>query len=599
MRFPFKKHLYTKSFDKLTSFEDAKNTCAAEGTGWRLCYMAELQTGVCCNTGCGYNNNVVWMLDNYSGSSGLSCPAMSQTQKGCPSNSEKGAPLCEAVTHTKAVACCSKTASMCYTTRTDNGVCYGQYATYQEATKICSDDGKRLCTLTEVNDGLCCGRGCSINSQQIWTSQDGQQACTSDELAGVFANPAGMYDGCSQKDFTNGKNEHPEQCMEAKNPVGSVRCCYEPQAAQPTPVPTAAPNTCTGTAGQITGSIVKNSQKGCFVVSSRKDGSYWEVQGTALITGNQKVAESVRLVEPFAMGDQSCSVNPRYTLQSHPNYPSPEPCSSKVGGACPTCTAAIESCDKPGMYLKLDGGKITFAPAPSDACGAYNETGCSTMSACRWQTVGSVKKCATLALEEFGEKATFKVYMHKDFTNYTTFEAMGYNIVPDNSVVLGRDATAASPEGSAWMMTEIPGAKTSSEAVIPGIKVTGVPNGGAKYKICQKRAGVWTALQTHTEEGYRTLSFSVLDLATAMRGAPSAGGGEDCCDGLEIFDICIPWWVFLLLWLLLMVCAGGLAWKTHQQDAEALRNNTKYTDFELDERVEEQGKARDDADDDV
>eukprot|EP01064_Diplonema_japonicum_P014854 TRINITY_DN2253_c2_g1_i1.p1 TRINITY_DN2253_c2_g1~~TRINITY_DN2253_c2_g1_i1.p1 ORF type:complete len:1110 (+),score=313.86 TRINITY_DN2253_c2_g1_i1:84-3413(+) len=586
-------------FDTLKTFDEAKNTCASEGPGWRLCYIAELQSGVCCSTGCNQNTKVVWTLDTYGGSTGRSCPAMGQSHKGCPTTEQKGKPSCGAVSHTKAVACCDKTAAMCYTSKSVGGKdeCFEKYATLQEATKICTDDGKRLCTMQELDNGLCCGRGCNIGSSEVWTSQDAQQACTSDELQGKFANPAGMYDGCQQTNAANGVKEHPEQCREAKNAAGSVRCCYEPQAGDPTPEPTPAPNSCTGTTGQVEGSIVKNSQKGCFVISSRKDDSYWTMQGGKVLAGSKQGAGTVRFVTPFTKGTESCSVLPKYTVQSHPNYAiDTEPCSARTGATpCPTCTASVESCDQPGLFLKLDEGKVSFEAAPFDACNAYNETAC-TLSACRWQN----KKCATIALEKFAEVATFKIFLHQDYTNYTGFESLGgQNIVPDGGNVVGRDSVAAGPDGKAWMMTEIPGAKTSSEAVLPGIMVKSVPAGGAKYKICQKKNGAWSALQTHDQDGYRTWTFQVLDLATALRGAPSGGGEEDCCNGIELFDICIPWWVFLLLWILLMACAGGMKMRQNKQETDAVKNNKKYDEFELDEKVEETGKgtAGDDDDD--
>merc|ERR1712038_1577704 len=42
--------------------------------------------------------------------------------------------------------------------------------TYDEAAKLCSDDGLRLCTKQELKDDICCKTGGGCHSSAVWTS---------------------------------------------------------------------------------------------------------------------------------------------------------------------------------------------------------------------------------------------------------------------------------------------------------------------------------------------------------------------------------------------------------------------------------------------
>ena len=48
------------------TFAEAEFACAAievQGGGWTLCSTEQLNSGICCGTGCLYDNNRVWTSD--------------------------------------------------------------------------------------------------------------------------------------------------------------------------------------------------------------------------------------------------------------------------------------------------------------------------------------------------------------------------------------------------------------------------------------------------------------------------------------------------------------------------------------------------------
>ncbi|KAJ9460784.1 hypothetical protein DIPPA_70051 [Diplonema papillatum] len=567
-------------FTSLVSFEAAKQACTAKGDGWRLCFLAELTAGSCCGTGCDYHQGSVWILDDYKKSSAKNaCPAMAQAHVACPSGPTVK-PTCQSVQRAKKVACCSDV-PRCYASKNVGGQteCYGEYATYNEARDTCEADGKRLCTSDEVGQKLCCGLGCGLSIGEIWTNDIGQIACTDDELEGKFSNPAGQFHGCQQS-LDGSSLQSPEQCKEENVAEGSIRCCSDTSPAPPTPIPQRS-NRCNSDRGEVTGTLVKNGESGCFTIASRETGQYWSQQGSSLLLTSSvaKVLE-VRLVSPFVGLDETCSVNPRYTQESHPNHDFEEPCSLR-SSACLTCTAAIELCSRPGYYAILSGGILKAERAPSDVCMAFKEADCK-MAACAWSS--SKKTCTTAALESFAAAATFRIYYGKDFTNHTSFESLSspeQNLIPSASNVVARLTTTVEASSGAWLLTEVGSSTTSQEAAIPGLTITGVPSGGDAFKVCQKKDGEWAELQTHDENGFRRRSFTVL--GSGLRSAAADEEEDVCCsDGLVWGDVCIPWWAFLLVALLVAVITAAFKRKLYSMELDARRHNEKYSNFEMD-----------------
>mmetsp|Transcript_24306 Transcript_24306/g.34813 ORF Transcript_24306/g.34813 Transcript_24306/m.34813 type:complete len:573 (-) Transcript_24306:68-1786(-) len=73
---------------KRSSFSAAKSYC--ENRGMRLCSVAELGSGACCNKGCGWNNAISWTSDSCgSGSPPTNNPANSPTNNKNPTSSSE------------------------------------------------------------------------------------------------------------------------------------------------------------------------------------------------------------------------------------------------------------------------------------------------------------------------------------------------------------------------------------------------------------------------------------------------------------------------------------------------------------------------------
>ena len=134
------------------SFDEAVNICEANGK--RLCNGRELETGVCCGSGCGYDQNAVWIS-----------PEARYTADGCPG---VGSAIATEVSTTGAVRCCSLDGQSC--TSLTGSACFGDSRTYDEAMQICMDAGSRLCSSRELSSGTCCSTGCNYDRKNVWIS---------------------------------------------------------------------------------------------------------------------------------------------------------------------------------------------------------------------------------------------------------------------------------------------------------------------------------------------------------------------------------------------------------------------------------------------
>ncbi|KAJ9456923.1 hypothetical protein DIPPA_22315 [Diplonema papillatum] len=87
------------------------------------------------------------------------------------------------------------------------------------------------------------------------------------------------------------------------------------------------------------------------------------------------------------------------------------------------------------------------------------------------------------------------------------------------------------------------------------------------------------------------------------RGAASdlSGDGPDCCDGLKLGPACLPLWAFLLLWLLMAFCLGGMGYMLHKNknEIEAQKNNEKYEKFNVDAEMSAMAARQAEEDDDI
>jgi hypothetical protein len=103
------------------------------------------------------------------------------------------------------------------------------------------------------------------------------------------------------------------------------------------------------------------------------------------------------------------------------------------------------------------------------------------------------------------------------------------------------------------------------------------------------------------------------DLAVmgAARGAADAEGDgaegipqDTCCEGLllgsEWDDMCMPLWLFILLWLALLALLTVLAIMLHknQKDIDTEKNNRKFAQFSTDKELEQVADVQDGEDDD-
>lgn len=188
------------------TLQEALGVCASKSL--RLCTSSEIESGLACGTGCGFDSQRVWTL------SACQEPlTMIKTLAGCPrSNAQKHPESCDAVAQKRSVRCCSM-----------NGAAvsmsvYGCNAdrTYQEAIAICSSNNLRLCSLLEISSNQACGTGCGFDGQRIWTLT----SCRSPNAK------AKTVSGCPRAS----ENSHPETC-DAVTERRSVRCCSQEGAS--------------------------------------------------------------------------------------------------------------------------------------------------------------------------------------------------------------------------------------------------------------------------------------------------------------------------------------------------------------------------------
>ena len=151
------------------SFDEAVNICEANGK--RLCNGRELETGVCCGSGCGYNQNAVWIS-----------PEARYTADGCPG---VGSAIATEVSTTGAVRCCSLDGQSC--TSLTGSACFGDSRTYDEAMQICMDAGSRLCSSRELSSGTCCSTGCNYDGKNVWISDGSSNPGTDSSSGGAYS----------------------------------------------------------------------------------------------------------------------------------------------------------------------------------------------------------------------------------------------------------------------------------------------------------------------------------------------------------------------------------------------------------------------------
>ena len=210
-----------------SSFAAAKNYC--ENRGMRLCSVAELESGACCDKGCGWNWQISWTSDrcetsNLSSSSSnqprpslrkssqpttnptpspsnqptplpntqpsflsSSQPSMSKNSKevgsgsfeeqmyraadGCINKGSKvGVDICLASEHSSNVAvhCCAGSMDES-NLKCSRDKCVTR-SSFAAAKNYCENRGMRLCSVAELESGACCDKGCGWNWQISWTS---------------------------------------------------------------------------------------------------------------------------------------------------------------------------------------------------------------------------------------------------------------------------------------------------------------------------------------------------------------------------------------------------------------------------------------------
>eukprot|EP00659_Diplonema_papillatum_P011400 gene11400-17544_t len=205
---------YNGCMGDMVSFGAAVEKCAA--SGHRLCTLSELETEVCCGTGCGYDSDPTW-YDNCQGHQcahgicvqqalsyacecetgyfGVFCdrdvPPETQMPTPAPQPVATPPPAGAAgwvtdgcggedspteVSTYGAVRCCSMDGTEC-TSDKRTGFCLGDSETFEMASALCAADGRRLCSYAEHHSGLCCFSGCGYDRMAIWYDNCAQNEC--------------------------------------------------------------------------------------------------------------------------------------------------------------------------------------------------------------------------------------------------------------------------------------------------------------------------------------------------------------------------------------------------------------------------------------
>ena len=307
---------------------------------------------------------------------------------------------------------------------------------------------------------------------------------------------------------------------------GGIRCCDDVTMGQG--AAGFGGKNCKKSSAKVKGSVVQNKKTGCHTIRSRDDSIS---------------RESVRFVSPLSgtCTDSTCG------------------CKGCLDGTtCPTCSTAIELCNRPGSFLQLKGNVLSFSPAPENFCNTYTtESPCTANPTCLWES----NMCKQQSVVDFMLETTFSVVPSKDFTGFLTIIKNEMTVVPDSRGLTVTESVAAPASASSWKL-EVAMSKSSTEASIPLINIE-VPQGGIEYKICQRPEGTktWMELQTHTQQGYRTPTFLVagtLNDAADGEGRGAASADDHCHDA--------PIWWLILLILLLCLCIALLAAKKYRNE---------------------------------
>jgi len=172
----------------------AQATAACSRRNMRLCSVQELDSGVCCGTGCGFDGHHIWTMTpaggmmvgqnghgininvnaqhGFSGSSFNGGGFHNQVSDfviadGCLRNQgRQQARTRNAITGRASVRCCSFDGRRCETQQV--GCLEG--VSFNQATAACSQRGLRLCEQNELEGGVCCGTGCGFDGRRVWTS---------------------------------------------------------------------------------------------------------------------------------------------------------------------------------------------------------------------------------------------------------------------------------------------------------------------------------------------------------------------------------------------------------------------------------------------
>lgn len=172
----------------------AQASAACSRRNMRLCSVQELDAGVCCGTGCGFDGHFIWTMSpagagvmvgqqghgiynpvlpqhGFSGSTFNGAGFHNQASSfviadGCRRNQgRQNSRTRSAITGRASVRCCSQNGRRCesQTVGCLEGVSFSQ------ANLACSSRGLRLCTEPELNGGVCCGTGCGFDGRRVWT----------------------------------------------------------------------------------------------------------------------------------------------------------------------------------------------------------------------------------------------------------------------------------------------------------------------------------------------------------------------------------------------------------------------------------------------
>lgn len=175
----------------------AQATAACARRNMRLCSVQELDSGVCCGTGCGFDGHHIWTMTpagggyghpaqygqypnngQFNGQHGFSGSNFNgggyhnqisdfKVVDGCARNQgRQNTRSRSAISGRASVRCCSMDGRRCESSTV--GCLEGQ--TYNEATAACSRRGLRLCSEFELERGVCCGTGCGFDGRRVWSS---------------------------------------------------------------------------------------------------------------------------------------------------------------------------------------------------------------------------------------------------------------------------------------------------------------------------------------------------------------------------------------------------------------------------------------------